>query len=57
EYTDNDIQDRRTAKTSGNMKSFDIPLFGLLLLISVQLIGALPLQNTALTTEDMDVLK
>ncbi|RXN12639.1 brain natriuretic peptide-like protein [Labeo rohita] len=57
EYTDNDIQDRRTAKTSGNMKSFDIPLFGLLLLFSVQLTGALPLQNTALTTEDMDVLK
>ncbi|XP_059379746.1 brain natriuretic peptide-like [Carassius carassius] len=39
------------------MKSMDIPLVGLLLLFSVQLIGAFPLQNTALTNEDMDVLK
>ncbi|XP_016339851.1 brain natriuretic peptide-like [Sinocyclocheilus anshuiensis] len=39
------------------MKSIDIPLVGLLLLFSVQLMGAFPLQNTALTTEDRDVLK
>uniref|UniRef100_A0A673GKU6 Natriuretic peptide B n=1 Tax=Sinocyclocheilus rhinocerous TaxID=307959 RepID=A0A673GKU6_9TELE len=48
---------RRAAKTSGNMNSIDIPLVGLLLLFSVQLMGAFPLQNTALTTEDRDVLK
>ncbi len=57
EYTDNDKRDRRAAKTSGNMKSIDIPLVGLLLLFSVQLTGAFPLQNTALTTEDRVVLK
>uniref|UniRef100_A0A673GI59 Natriuretic peptide B n=1 Tax=Sinocyclocheilus rhinocerous TaxID=307959 RepID=A0A673GI59_9TELE len=39
------------------MNSIDIPLVGLLLLFSVQLMGAFPLQNTALTTEDRDVLK
>ncbi|KAF4109595.1 natriuretic peptides B [Onychostoma macrolepis] len=39
------------------MKSIDIPLVGLLLLFSVRLMGAFPLQNTALTTEDRDVLK
>ncbi|XP_052459543.1 brain natriuretic peptide-like [Carassius gibelio] len=39
------------------MKSIVIPLVGLLLLFSVQLIGAFPLQNTSLTSEDMDVLK
>ncbi|XP_051526155.1 brain natriuretic peptide-like [Myxocyprinus asiaticus] len=39
------------------MKSFDIPLAGLCLLLTVQLMGAFPLQNTALTTDDMDVLK
>ncbi|KAG1968693.1 natriuretic peptides B [Pimephales promelas] len=39
------------------MKSFDIPLVCLILLFSVQLTGAHPLQNSALTTEDMDVLK
>ncbi|XP_077080452.1 natriuretic peptides B isoform X2 [Siphateles boraxobius] len=39
------------------MKSFDIPLVCLILLFSVQLTGAFPLQNSALTTEDMDVLK
>ncbi|KAL1269255.1 hypothetical protein QQF64_031544 [Cirrhinus molitorella] len=39
------------------MKSFYIPLVGLLLLFCVQLMGAFPLQNTALTNEDMDVLK
>ncbi|XP_052420323.1 brain natriuretic peptide-like [Carassius gibelio] len=39
------------------MKSIDILLVGLLLLFSVQLMSAFPLQNTALTTEDWDVLK
>ncbi len=39
------------------MNSIDIPLVGLLLLFSVQLMGAFPLQNTALTTKDRDVLK
>uniref|UniRef100_A0A8C1LNL2 Natriuretic peptide B n=1 Tax=Cyprinus carpio TaxID=7962 RepID=A0A8C1LNL2_CYPCA len=39
------------------MKSIDISLVGLLLLFSVQLMRAFPLQNTALTTEDRDVLK
>uniref|UniRef100_A0A8C2CFS3 Uncharacterized protein n=1 Tax=Cyprinus carpio TaxID=7962 RepID=A0A8C2CFS3_CYPCA len=39
------------------MKSIGIPLVGLLLLFSVQLMDAFPLQNTALTSEDMDVLK
>ncbi|XP_051964434.1 natriuretic peptides B [Xyrauchen texanus] len=39
------------------MKSFNIPLAGLCLLLTVQLMGAFPLQNTALTTDDMDVLK
>ncbi|XDV48521.1 hypothetical protein PO909_017920 [Leuciscus waleckii] len=39
------------------MKSLDIPLVCLILLFSVQLMGAFPLQNSALTTEDMDVLK
>lgn len=39
------------------MKSLDIPLVCLILLFSVQLTGAFPLQNSALTTEDMDVLK
>ncbi|XP_016141801.1 brain natriuretic peptide-like [Sinocyclocheilus grahami] len=39
------------------MNSIDIPLVGLLLLFSFQLMGAFPLQNTALTTEDRDVLK
>ncbi len=39
------------------MKSIDIPLVGLLLLFSVQLTGAFPLQNTALSTEDRVVLK
>lgn len=52
-YRQRHREDRRTAKRSGNMKSLDIPLVGLLLLFSVQLTGAFPLQNT----EDMDVLK
>ncbi|XP_051508483.1 brain natriuretic peptide-like isoform X1 [Myxocyprinus asiaticus] len=39
------------------MKSFDIPLAGLFLLLTVQLMGAFPLKNTVLTTDDMDVLK
>ncbi|XP_051950881.1 brain natriuretic peptide-like [Xyrauchen texanus] len=39
------------------MKSFDIPLAGLFLLLTVQLMGTFPLHNTALTTDDMDVLK
>ncbi|XP_043102305.1 natriuretic peptides B [Puntigrus tetrazona] len=39
------------------MKSTDIPLVGLLLIFSIQLTGAFPLQNTALTNEDRDVLK
>ncbi|XP_067268601.1 natriuretic peptides B [Pseudorasbora parva] len=39
------------------MKSLDIPLVCLILLFSVQLTDAFPLQNTDLTTEDMDVLK
>lgn len=52
-YRQRHREDRRTAKRSGNMKSLDIPLVGLLLLFSVHLTSAFPLQNT----EDKNVLK
>lgn len=39
------------------MSTFYIPSVGFLLLISLALTSAHPLQSTALTTEDLDILK
>ncbi|XP_056320487.1 natriuretic peptides B [Danio aesculapii] len=39
------------------MKSLHIPVVGLLFLLSVQHMSTFPLQNTALTNDDMGVLK